>query len=91
MRAYHFGLVRHAVLVAGHGGADLEVFVKDGRVNLVTQESLLCLGLLALARPNDNDGHPFGDGHPQRLNLQVDRQVLVAHICPSLPFEIINS
>ena len=43
---YHFGLGGIASLIAGHGRADLELLVEDGRVHLVTQQALLGLGLL---------------------------------------------
>ena len=54
-RAYHLGFSGHALLIAGHGSADLEFFVEDSRVDLIAKQTLLSLGLFALARPDHDD------------------------------------
>ncbi len=52
---YHFGLGSVSFFVASHRSADIECFVEDCGIKLITQQSFLRFGLFALSRPDDND------------------------------------
>lgn len=87
MTTYHLGLSSVSIFVTRHGGADLEGLVEVGDVNLISQETLLCLGLLALSGPDDDDWLLGRDRHTHRLDHQVNSQILVTHLSQLLIYK----
>ena len=74
---YDFRFCWLIVLVELHGSVDLEFLIKDSRWHLITEQSLLGVGLLRASRPPDLDWHLLFDRDFDDLYLQVNGNVLL--------------